>query len=106
MPSLLKLTMSSDFPASISASTHLIGHARQATDAADGSSNTGDVDTSPAKQDYRQALRDIILPSVSSSDKILPLHQSPASPGYHPAPLNPSCTSVTRERAVPRRCIA
>lgn len=58
---------------------------RQVTESADGSGTGGDVDTSPAKQDYRQALRDIILPPVSPSDKILPLTLSPISPTSSPS---------------------
>ena len=41
------------------------------------------VETTPAKQEYRQALCDIILPPVSPSPKILPLTLSPTSPGPH-----------------------
>ncbi|KAJ1484004.1 WD40-repeat-containing domain protein [Baffinella frigidus] len=79
---------------------------RQVTEAADGSGNTGDVDTSPAKQDYRQALRDIILPPVSPADKILPLHQSPTSPGDcggtlmgSPHSVSPSASARKRRNA-------
>lgn len=53
------------------------------TEATEGPGNTGDVDT-PAKQDYRQALRAIILPhAYPCNKKILPVTLSPTSPGSH-----------------------
>ena len=47
-------------------------------------SDANDVDTSPAKQDYRNALKDIILAGSSSEDKILSL-TSPATPPASPS---------------------
>jgi cell division cycle protein 20 (cofactor of APC complex) len=52
-------------------------------------SDANDVDTSPAKQDYRNALKDIILAGSSSEDKILTL-TSPATPPASPSSVRSS----------------
>lgn len=59
-------------------------------------SDTTDVDTSPAKQDYRNALKDIILAGSSSEDKILTL-TSPATPPASPSSARTSIGGKTSD---------
>ena len=54
------------------------------TEAAEGSGKTSEVESFPAKRDYRQALRAIILPHAHPCNKkILPVTLLPTSPGSH-----------------------
>eukprot|EP00802_Teleaulax_amphioxeia_P007986 Tamp_07994.p1 GENE.Tamp_07994~~Tamp_07994.p1 ORF type:complete len:541 (-),score=74.32 Tamp_07994:775-2226(-) len=59
--------------------------------------DTTDVDTSPAKQDYRNALKDIILSGTSARDKILIL-SSPTTPPASPSSGRSSLGSISPEK--------
>lgn len=56
-----------------------------------------DIDTSPAKQDYRNALKEIILAGSSANDKILTLSSPstpPASPSSGRSSMGSSCSDT------------